>query len=314
MEQVIVRMNHHMQMALLGNGPEGGGEMGPVEGVQDLSPHGLLLAALGECTAVLLHSYAARREVGLAEVEVRMWWEECTDCRDEGSGKEQVRLELWLSGALEEADRKRLVSVAKQCPIHRMLHGGVPVLTEIVDSPPSGLEATGHGHGGHDHGGAHGHNHGHGAGDAHGPTHGHGAGHGAGHGGGGGHGDGDGDADGHGHGHGHGGGHGQGQGQGQEQDNGAGQGHDHADGNGHGHGGGHGHGEEHEHGDGHDHGHRHGHGHESEVHAQGDGRAHAPPGEIPPDNQGPSVDDSDGGAVHRHDVVRAVPATDGEDA
>lgn len=244
MEQVIVRMNHHMQMALLGNGPDGGGEMGPVEGLQDLSPHGLLLAALGECTAVLLHSYAARRQVGLAEVEVRMWWEECTDCRDEGSGQEQVRLELWLSGSLEEADRKRLVSVAKQCPIHRMLHGGVPVLTEIVESPPSGWEAAGHGHGGHDHGGAHGHDHG--AGEANGPAHGHGAGHGD--------------------------------------------------------------------GGGHDHDHGHSHGHESEVQAQGDGRAHAPPGEIPPDNQGPSVDETDGGAVHRHEVVRAVPATDGEDA
>ena len=49
-----------------------------------------------------------------------------------GEGAEtEITRTLRIEGALDAAQRARLVEVAGKCPVHRALHGGVRVKTEV---------------------------------------------------------------------------------------------------------------------------------------------------------------------------------------
>jgi putative redox protein len=114
-------------------------ELRPVQAIHDLTPYGMLLAGLGACTTILLHSYAQNHGVDLDEVELRVSYdrqfdEDCEHCEEIGEYTEKISAEVAFQGDLDERMRNKLFLISKHCPVHKILHDGIEtVFTRAED-------------------------------------------------------------------------------------------------------------------------------------------------------------------------------------
>jgi uncharacterized OsmC-like protein len=114
-------------------------ELKPVHAIHELTPYGMLLAGLGSCTTILLHSYAHHHGVDLEEVELRVSYdrvfdEDCERCEEIGEYTEQIDAEVALTGDFDEKERNKLFLVSRQCPVHKILHDGIETVFRLVES------------------------------------------------------------------------------------------------------------------------------------------------------------------------------------
>jgi putative redox protein len=110
----------------------GGGDSGP-------GPYELLLMALGSCTSMTVHIYAARKKWALEQVIVtlshrRVHVQDCADCEYPKTMLDRIDKIIELIGALDEVQRTRLVEIAGHCPVHRTLTSKVDIRTELVSA------------------------------------------------------------------------------------------------------------------------------------------------------------------------------------
>lgn len=140
-ESVIVRQNNRFEIEFLSIHPHQpeSATFKPVEHLHQLTPYGLLLAGLGSCTTVLLHTYAQNHGLNLREVELRLTFDEAfkENPEERDSYVEQIEVEIFLPNELNEDERNKLFAVAKQCSIHRMIESGIH-----IDSRLSELETV----------------------------------------------------------------------------------------------------------------------------------------------------------------------------
>jgi putative redox protein len=89
------------------------------------SPHELLLAALGSCTAMTLKVYAERKGWPLRNVRVKL---------NGATGESGLAItrELTIEGDLTAEQRQRLIEIADKCPVHRSLVGEINISTTAV--------------------------------------------------------------------------------------------------------------------------------------------------------------------------------------
>jgi putative redox protein len=109
----------------------GGADRGP-------DPYELLLAALGACTAITVRLYAARKGWVLEDVEVtlshrRVHASDCEDCPRATRFLDEIEVELSLRGALEPAQRERLLEIAGRCPVNRTLRSEVRIRERLAE-------------------------------------------------------------------------------------------------------------------------------------------------------------------------------------
>jgi len=115
-------------------------ELRRVHAIHELSPYGMMLAGLGSCTTILLHSYAHNHGVRLEEVELRVSYdrafdEDCEHCEEIGEYTEKISAEVGLVGELDADQRNKLFLISKHCPVHKILHDGIETVFTKAEEP-----------------------------------------------------------------------------------------------------------------------------------------------------------------------------------
>lgn len=94
----------------------GGGNLGP-------APYDLLLAALGECTAMTVRWYAKQQKWPLTKVEVKLSHRKIEKV-------DTFEKQIIIHGdTLTDEQRKKLIDIAAKCPVQRTLQSDVVINT-----------------------------------------------------------------------------------------------------------------------------------------------------------------------------------------
>ncbi len=91
-----------------------------------LAPYDLLLSALSACTAITLRMYAKRKGWPLEAADVSLHFYRV-------DGKEKIDRTVKLTGALEEAQIKRLLDVCERTPVTLTLKNGLEIVTTLAE-------------------------------------------------------------------------------------------------------------------------------------------------------------------------------------
>jgi uncharacterized OsmC-like protein len=141
-EKIIVRQTRNFETEFFAQDPEKGPDapVTPVEYLYELTPYGILLAGLGSCTTIILHTYAQHHGLKLDRVETvaryeRSFIKDCEKCEEPGRMQEQITLDVKLFGELSHKENEKLFKIALQCPIHRMLKTGIKMQMRVHEAP-----------------------------------------------------------------------------------------------------------------------------------------------------------------------------------
>lgn len=101
-----------------------------------MSPYGFLSAGLGACTSMTIRMYARRKGWPLDHVRVEVTHDKVHAQDASASGEAQIdrfTREIHLDGALDDAQRARLLEVADRCPVHRTLERRARIETRFSE-------------------------------------------------------------------------------------------------------------------------------------------------------------------------------------
>ena len=101
------------------------------------TPYDFLSAGLGACTSMTMRVIAKRENIPLegAEIEIlndRMHAKDCADCLTTTGYIHRFDVRIKLIGTLTEAQRERLLSVAKRCPVAKTLTSEIRIEESLV--------------------------------------------------------------------------------------------------------------------------------------------------------------------------------------
>jgi putative redox protein len=106
------------------------------------NPYNLLSAALGACKSMTIRLYANRKGWPLQRVRVAV-----RHSRADLQARDVFEADVTLEGALDDAQRARLLEIAERCPVHMTLTRGADVRTVLLPGAASlAKPAEGPGH------------------------------------------------------------------------------------------------------------------------------------------------------------------------
>jgi putative redox protein len=84
-----------------------------------------------------MRMYAAQKQWPLQQVQVtlshaRVHADDCANCEAEAALVDQIDVEVRLTGALSDEQRKRLLAIAEKCPIQRRLSKDIRIRTQLA--------------------------------------------------------------------------------------------------------------------------------------------------------------------------------------
>ena len=90
------------------------------------SPKELLASALAACTSATVRMYADNKGWPLEEVKIDIELE-----RDEAANRTVIGRKIQFIGDLDDDQKKRLLAVAKACPVHKILSNPIEINTSL---------------------------------------------------------------------------------------------------------------------------------------------------------------------------------------
>ncbi len=94
---------------------------------EGFAPDELLCGALASCTAITLRMYADRKEWDLSEAKINVKME-----LDKYNGITTFHRTIELLGNLDASQKKRLLEIANQCPVHNVLSNAISIETKSI--------------------------------------------------------------------------------------------------------------------------------------------------------------------------------------
>jgi len=140
-ESIIVKQDRQFQIEIWGQNPEKEeSEFQRIDHITQLSPYGMMLASLAACTTIVLHTYAQHRNLDLESVEMRMRYDrvhsqDCKVYKNEEQLMDAIHEEVLLKGTLSEAERQKLMVIARACPVYKMFRSGIPIHSKLLSKP-----------------------------------------------------------------------------------------------------------------------------------------------------------------------------------
>ena len=95
----------------------GGKNLGP-------RPGDFMRMGLASCTAITLRMYANRKNLDVQQIQVSV-------SNGPFEGKTTYNTEVKITGSLTEEQEKRMLQIAKLCPVHKMLINPIEVNTQL---------------------------------------------------------------------------------------------------------------------------------------------------------------------------------------
>ncbi len=101
------------------------------------TPYDFLSAGLGACTSMTMRVVAKRENIPLqgAEVHVtndRMHAKDCADCTNNTGYIHRFDVRIKLIGNLSDAQRERLLAVARRCPVAKTLTSEIRIEETLI--------------------------------------------------------------------------------------------------------------------------------------------------------------------------------------
>ncbi len=125
-EDYVVSL-HARQHEVLADEPE---ELGGKD--QGLTPYELILGGLGACTSVTLKMYAQRKGWEVQDVDVRL------ELAIEKGQTPVITRRIKVKGNLTPDQCDRLLQIANNCPVHRLLNHPIDIESALYDIQAEG--------------------------------------------------------------------------------------------------------------------------------------------------------------------------------
>jgi putative redox protein len=91
------------------------------------SPSELLCSALASCTCITLRMYVDRKKWDLEKIEVHVEM-----AKDAAQNNTNIQRQIKLFGNLTDEQKKHLMEIAEQCPIHKTLSNPIYIKSTLV--------------------------------------------------------------------------------------------------------------------------------------------------------------------------------------
>lgn len=92
---------------------------------EGMGPEELLAASLSACTSITLRMYADRKGYDVEDIKVNVVMK-----RDKELNITNINRKIQISGALTDEERAKMMAIANNCPVHKILTNQIIINTE----------------------------------------------------------------------------------------------------------------------------------------------------------------------------------------